>query len=92
MKTTNLFIITGFSLVIFCCKNPEKVQTIYPVENQVANDTTWEHEQKVLGDWLMSQPQEFRDAFKRDFTFSKQAIDSLGGTIQDTIQDTIRIH
>ena len=37
MKMTNLFIITGFSLVIFCYKNPEKVQTRDPIENQVAN-------------------------------------------------------
>lgn len=89
---TNLVLITGFFLAIFCCKNPEKVQSRDLKENQVSIDTSWKSDQKALADWLESQTQEVRDAFKRDFTFSKQAIDSLGGTIQDTIQDTIRFH
>jgi hypothetical protein len=84
-----------FFTSIISCQSSHKIPTSQVTESN-ALDTSWENEQKALADWLLSQPQEVRDAFKRDFTFSKQQIDSLKPSIGDTIGeingDTSKIH
>lgn len=46
-------------------------------QNQLPIDTNDISEQNALGIWLMSQSQQVRDDFKRDFTFSGQDIKAL---------------
>lgn len=46
-------------------------------QNQLPIDTNDISEQNSLGIWLMSQSQQVRDDFKRDFTFSGQDIKAL---------------
>ncbi len=62
------------------CQAPYKIPTSQVSESN-AQDTSWENDQRALHYWLISQPQEVRDAFKRDFVFTKQAIDSLRDTL-----------
>jgi len=51
------------------------------VQNQVVRNTVQISDQEALANWLLTQPQQVRDDFKRDFTFSgkqiKQFVDTL---------------
>jgi|LakMenEpi03Aug12_release.lakeMendotaPanAssembly.Ray.scaffolds.fasta_scaffold4487785_1 hypothetical protein len=40
--------------------------------------------QRELAEWLSTQPQEVVDEFKRNYVFTKGAIDSLINSIKDT--------
>ena len=71
------------STLLVSCKQPKKVINKDKVENQVAIDTSWKNEQRKLHYWLMTQPQEVRDSFKREFTFSRQEIDRLIDTLRN---------
>jgi hypothetical protein len=82
-----IFVVIFISVI--SCQSSHKIPTSTVSESN-AQDTTWKNEQKALADWLLSQPQEVRDAFKRDFTFSKQQIDSLKSSIGDTIREINR--
>jgi hypothetical protein len=41
-------------------------------QTKVVEDTNYISEQDALGYWLLMQPQQVRDDFKNDFTFSKK--------------------
>jgi len=53
-------------------------------QNEVINDAHHISEQDALGYWLLSQPEQVRIDFKRDFTFSGQEIKAL--------VDSLKIH
>ncbi len=50
-------------------------------QNQLPKEMNYLSEQDALGNWLLSQSQQVRDDFKKDFTFSakeiKEYVDSL---------------
>ena len=71
-----------FSLTFLLnCQTAKRIEKPLATQYKVVNDTHYISEQNTLGIWLMSQSQEVRDDFKRDFTFScaqiKQLIDTL---------------
>ncbi len=51
-------------------------------QDQVKIDTSNISEQDALGYWLLSQPEQVRLDFKRDFTFSAQEIKALVDTLK----------
>jgi hypothetical protein len=74
MKTIVLFV----SLcMIFSCQKSNWMIPSETTQNQLPIDTNDISEQNALGIWLMSQSQQVRDDFKRDFTFSGQDIKAL---------------
>ena len=74
-----------FAIIILTgCNQPKKVIKSNLAENTVLVDTVPKNFQDSLAQWLIAQPQEVRDAFKRDFTFSKKQIESLKDTLRDT--------
>ena len=78
MKTI-IFLIGLLSVV--SCQTSKMVYTQPITQNKVVKDTVHISEQEALANWLLSQPQQVRDDFKRDFTFSgkqvKQFVDTL---------------
>ena len=71
-----------FSLLFLVnCQTAKKIEKPLAIQNNVVRDTNYISEQEALGAWLMSQPQQVRDDFKRDFVFSgdqiKQLVDPL---------------
>ncbi len=81
IRIISLFLST--LLVLMSCKQSKRFINKDKGENQVAIDTSWKNEQRKLHYWLMTQPQEVRDSFKREFTFSRQEIDSLIDTLRN---------
>jgi uncharacterized protein (TIGR02145 family) len=80
-----------FSLLFLVnCQTAKKIEKPLAIQNNVVRDTNYISEQEALGAWLMSQPQQVRDDFKRDFVFSgdqiKQLVDSLKGTVQKEVK------
>jgi hypothetical protein len=59
------------------CHSSRNVVSVKPTDKQVVTEVNYTNSQKELAKWLMSQPQEVRDEFKRDFTFSKKEINSF---------------
>lgn len=81
MKTL-ILLLTLFTVV--SCQTT-KTFTTYPItQNKIVKDTVHISEQEALANWLMSQPQEVVDDFKKDFTFS-------GNQIKEFI-DTLKVH
>jgi hypothetical protein len=68
-------------LTVVSCQTSKTVVCQPMVQTQVVKDTIHISEQEALANWLLSQPQQVRDDFKRDFTFSgkqiKQFVDTL---------------
>jgi len=68
-------------LTVVSCQTSKMVVNPPVVQKQVIRDTTQISEQEALANWLMSQTQQVRDDFKKDFTFSgseiKQFVDTL---------------
>ena len=79
MKKAFIFIF-GFVFLLSCQANKVGTNSIKS-KKQLVSDTTQISDQKALSNWLRSQPQQVRDDFKRDFTFSgeqiKQLVESL---------------
>lgn len=63
--------------VLLSCHSSKNMVSVNPTANQVVSESNYINSQKALADWLMSQPQDVREAFKRDFTFSKKEINSF---------------
>jgi hypothetical protein len=74
MKTI-FFLIVLFTIA--SCQTPKMV-----VQTQVVKDVTYISEQDALGYWLLSQPQQVRDDFKKDFTFSGEQIKEIVDTLK----------
>jgi len=74
MKTI-FFLIVLFRIA--SCQTPKMV-----VQTQVVKDVTYISEQDALGYWLLSQPQQVRDDFKKDFTFSGEQIKEIVDTLK----------
>ena len=74
MKTIFFLIVL---LTITSCQTPKML-----VQTQVVKKTTYISEQDALGYWLLSQSQQVRDDFKKDFTFSGEQIKEFVDTIQ----------
>jgi hypothetical protein len=74
MKTIFLLIVL---FTIASCQTPKMV-----VQTQVVKDVTYISEQDALGYWLLSQPQQVRDDFKKDFTFSGEQIKEFVDTLK----------
>jgi hypothetical protein len=78
MKTI-IFLIGLLSVV--SCQTSKMVVNPPVVQKQIVCDTTYISEQDALGYWLLSQSQQVRDDFKKDFTFSgkqvKEFVDTL---------------
>ena len=74
MKTIFLLIVL---FAIASCQTPKMV-----VQTQVVKDVTYISEQDALGYWLLSQPQQVRDDFKKDFTFSGEQIKEFVDTLK----------
>lgn len=74
MKTIFLLIVL---FAIASCQTPKMV-----VQTQVVKETTYISEQDALGYWLLSQPQQVRDDFKKDFTFSGEQIKEFVDTLK----------
>jgi hypothetical protein len=74
MKTIFLLIVL---FTIASCQTPKMV-----VQTQVVKDVTYISEQDALGYWLLSQPQQVRDDFKKDFTFSGEQIKEIVDTLK----------
>jgi hypothetical protein len=74
MKTIFFLIVL---LTITSCQTPKMV-----VQTQVVKNTTYISEQDALGYWLLSQSQQVRDDFKKDFTFSGEQIKEFVDTIK----------
>ena len=55
-------------------------------QTKVVEDTNYISEQDALGYWLLMQPQQVRDDFKRDFTFSGKQIKQLVDTLKSKVQ------
>jgi hypothetical protein len=78
MKMLVLFI----SLIIICsCQKSIWMTPSTTTQNQLPKEMNYLSEQDALGNWLLSQSQQVRDDFKKDFTFSakeiKEYVDSL---------------
>jgi hypothetical protein len=58
------------------CQAPHKIPTSQ-VSQSNTQDTSWANDQRELHYWLMTQTQEVRDSFRREFTFSGQEIENL---------------
>jgi hypothetical protein len=69
---TITIILTLFS----SCQAPLKISTSQVTQSNT-QDTSWANDQRELHYWLMSQTQEVRDSFRREFTFSGQEIENL---------------
>ncbi len=54
-------------------------------------DSTWISDQKALAEWLMSQSQQVRDDFKRDFVFSGEQLKQLVDTLKNNTATTVKI-
>jgi len=78
MKTI-IFLIS--LLTVVSCQTSKTVMSQPVVQNQVVRNTVQISDQEALANWLLTQPQQVRDDFKRDFTFSgkqiKQFVDTL---------------
>ena len=74
MKTIFLLIVL---FTIASCQTPKMV-----VQTQVVKDVTYISEQDALGYWLLSQPQQVRDDFKKDFTISGEQIKEFVDTLK----------
>ena len=87
MKTF-IFVCSLFFLVN--CNTAKKIEKPLATQNKIVRDTNYISEQNALGIWLMSQPQQVRDDFKRDFVFSgdqiKQLVDSLKSKAQKEVK------
>ena len=57
-------------------------------QTKVVEDTNYITEQDALGYWLLMQPQQVRDDFKNNFTFSKNEIKEFIDTLKH-ISDTL---
>jgi hypothetical protein len=79
MKTIFLLIVL---FVIASCQTPKMMVTQSEVQTQVVKDTTYISEQDALGYWLLSQSQQVRDDFKKDFTFSGEQIKEFVDTLK----------
>ena len=78
MKILVLFI----SLFIICsCQKSNWMTPSITTQNHLPKEMNYLSEQEALGYWLLSQSQQVRDDFKKDFTFSgkeiKEYVDSL---------------
>ena len=76
-----IFVSILFLFFMFGCKVPKKVDTTSKINSITDQDSSIRNSQNELGEWLLTQPQEVRDAFKRDFVFKKEQIDSLRDTL-----------
>jgi hypothetical protein len=81
MKT--ILFLFSFFLLMSCQKSNWLDFPDYS-KNDVVVDTSYISEQEALGYWLLSQPEQVRLDFKRDFTFSGQEIKAL--------VDSLKIH
>jgi hypothetical protein len=79
MKTIFLLIVL---FVIASCQTPKMMVTQSESQTQVVKDTTYISEQDALGYWLLSQSQQVRDDFKKDFTFSGEQIKEFVDTLK----------
>jgi hypothetical protein len=59
-------------------------------QTKVVEDTNYISEQDALGYWLLMQPQQVRDDFKNNFTFSKNEIKEFIETLKP-ISDTLNL-
>ncbi len=59
-------------------------------QTKVVEDTNYISEQDALGYWLLMQPQQVRDDFKNNFTFSKNEINVFIDTLKH-ISDTLNL-
>lgn len=73
--------IFGFVFLLSCKANKVVTNSIKQ-QNQVFRNTKYISEQDALGTWLLNQPQQVRDDFKRDFTFSGEQIKQLVDTLK----------
>lgn len=80
MKTISILIVL---FTIFGCQTPKMVISQSVKETQVVKDTTYISEQDALGYWLLGQPQQVRDDFKKDFTFSGEQIKEFVDTLKN---------
>ena len=76
-----IFVSILFLFFMFGCKVPKKVDTTSKINSITDQDSSIRNSQNELGEWLLTQPQEVRDAFKRDFVFKNEQIDSLRDTL-----------
>ena len=77
------------SIIVSCQrKNMTFEQAI--TQTKVVEDTNYISEQDALGYWLLMQPQQVRDDFKNDFTFSKKEIKEFIDTLKH-ISDTLNL-
>ena len=76
MSRIKLFLILGLLLSLLSCNQQKRAQNKEHQEIQ--------RSQRELAKWLMSQPQEVRDEFKRDYVFTQEEIDSLVNSLKDT--------
>jgi hypothetical protein len=75
------FLLIGLLTVVSCQTTKVSLPT-YVSQPKPVQDTTYISEQKALAIWLMSQPQQVRDDFKRDFTFSGKQIKEFVDTLK----------
>ncbi len=75
---------------VFSCQKSIWLDSPDSTQNEVYKDTDYISEQDALGYWLLSQPEQVRLDFKRDFTFSAKEIKSFVDTLK--IHDTIIHH
>ena len=80
--------IFGFVFLLSCQANKAGTNSIKS-KKQLVSDTTQISDQKALSNWLRSQPQQVRDDFKRDFTFSGEQIKQLVDTLKNKVQKNV---
>ena len=73
--------IFGFVFLLSCHANKALTNSIKQ-KKQLVTDANYISEQDALGTWLLNQPQQVRDDFKRDFTFSGEQIKQLVDTLK----------
>jgi len=84
MKKAFIFIF-GFGFLLSCQANKAGMNSIKS-KKQLVSDTTQISDQKALSNWLRGQPQQVRDDFKRDFTFSGEQIKQLVDTLKSKVK------
>jgi len=80
--------IFGFVFLLSCQANKAGMNSIKP-KKQLVSDVNYISEQDALGTWLLNQPQQVRDDFKRDFTFSGEQIKQLVDTLKNKVQKIV---
>jgi hypothetical protein len=80
--------IFSFVFLLSCQANKAVMNSIKP-KKQLVSDVNYISEQDALGAWLLNQPQQVRDDFKRDFTFSGKQLKQFVDTIKSKVQKNV---